>query len=86
MENIEWRTPIGNVPDGWVELQTMVGNWHLRVWVNECRGFDSAMTNLETLERRVLLLGVPINLKSACDTARCAALSYISTSPNFIKR
>lgn len=78
IENIEWSAPLGGAPDGWVELQTIIGNWHLRVWVNEFRGFDCAMVNLETFERRVLPLGVPLNLQCACDTAKRAALASIN--------
>lgn len=80
IENINWTAPIGRVPDGWVELQTMIGDWHLRVWVNEFRGFDSVMVNLETSERRIVPLGVPLNLQGACETARYDALSFISNN------
>ena len=74
-----WEKPIGDVPEGWDEVQTMMGDWLVRVWRCESRRFESSMVNIKTQERLTLVLGMPLNLHFACENARYEAMIAIKS-------
>ncbi len=78
---MQWHSPVGQVPDNWIERWTTFGKWTLHVRRLFEHNYEVTISHSEREEHHVLDIGHVEDLRTACNQAAELAIQTIIKLP-----